>query len=280
MSPFARTAHIFLKSKFLPNDSFDKLKARLVAGGNWQIEGTYGHTASPTVNPITVNTLINIMTVYDLACEAIDINGTTVLPSNKQQYVKLVLEVAQFWIRSYSEHRKYLHRDGYIYMRRTAVLQQKYLDDIMAKYADLFGRDGSTPMELAFLNQQEVSEICNVHDYLSIVMTLMYLARYTRPDILFATTQADMDAELKIVAYLRTTGVLAFVYSGSELSVQVYADASHGVHPDGGGHSCIIITLGSATIATRSVNAPLYRRLSDRRDRGRHLCPLAPCPPR
>ena len=98
-------------------------------------------------------------------------------------------------------------------------------------------------------------------------MTLMYLARYTRPDILFATTylatkcesptQADMDAALKVVTYLRTTGVLAFVYSGSELSVQVYADASHGVHLDGRGHSCIIITLGSAPIATRSVKQKL-----------------------
>jgi hypothetical protein len=365
-------AHMFLKSKFLPNGSFDKLKARLVAGGNWQTEGTYGDTASPTVNPITVNTLINIMTVYDLECEAIDISGaflsTPVLPSDKQQYVKLVPEVAQLWIRLYPEHRNYLHRDGYIYMRlekyiyglkqasnkflhylrdyliangftqsiadecmytmptgnyltvvtthvddllviapskadlqrfhllleakwdisvqsgdelsyigitirrdrnnkRTAVSQQKYLEDIVAKYADLLGRDRSTPMELAFPNHQEVSEKCNVHDYLSIVMTLMYLARYTRPDILFATTylatkcesptQADMDAALKVVTYLRTTGVLAFVYSGSELSVQVYADASHGVHLDGRGHSCIIITLGSAPIATRSVKQKL-----------------------
>ncbi len=61
------------------------------------------------------------MTVYDLECEAIDISGaflsTPVLPSDKQQYVKLVPEVAQLWIRLYPEHRKYLHRDGYIYMK-------------------------------------------------------------------------------------------------------------------------------------------------------------------
>jgi len=47
------------------------------------------------------------------------------------------------------------------------------------------------------------------------------------------------------------------VNSGNELIVQVYADASHGVHPDSRGHSCIIITLGSAPIATRSVKQKL-----------------------
>jgi len=40
-------AHMFLKEKYLPDGAFDKLKARLVAGGNWQAEGTYGDTSFP-----------------------------------------------------------------------------------------------------------------------------------------------------------------------------------------------------------------------------------------
>jgi hypothetical protein len=368
-------AHMFLKAKYLPNGVFDKLKARLVAGGNRQMEGTYGETSSPTVNPITVNTLINIMTVYDLECEVIDISGaflsTPVLPGDAEQYIKLVPEVAQLWVQLYPEYAEYIHKDGYMYMklekyiyglkqaarkfalylrdflisngftqstadecmytkqagsyliivsthvddlfilaptkrdllafrkllqskwdiniqegndlsyigvtirrdrvhRSTAISQQKYLEDIVEKYASRLGRDRTTPMDISFPTQQQSdanSEKCNVHEYLSLVMSLMYLARYTRPDILFATvflatkcdtpTQADMQAALKIVTYLRTTGVYAYVYSGTDIIVQVYVDASHGVHTDARGHTCIIITLGSAPVATRSIKQKL-----------------------
>ncbi|CAM6031727.1 unnamed protein product [Sphagnum compactum] len=116
-------AHMFLKEKYLPNGAFDKLKARLVAGGNWQAEGTYGDTSSLQLIQLRL-TLINIMTVYELKCEAIDIScaflSTPVLPDDKQQYVKLVTEVARLRIRLYPEYAGYLHEDVHMKQEHTS----------------------------------------------------------------------------------------------------------------------------------------------------------------
>jgi hypothetical protein len=95
----------------------------------------------------------------------------------------------------------------------------------------------------------------------------MYLARFTRPDILFSTTflatkcesptEADMNAAIKIVQYLKTTGNLAYTFSGTDIQLQFYIDASHGVHPDGRGHTAIAASFGSSPIITRSVKQKL-----------------------
>jgi hypothetical protein len=108
---------------------------------------------------------------------------------------------------------------------------------------------------------------CNRKEYLSIVMLLMYLARFTMPNILFSVvylatksdnpTNADMNAAYKVVSYLYHTGLRAYKFQGNDINVSVYVDASHGIHIDGHGHTGIIITLGSAPIMTRSVKQKL-----------------------
>ena len=40
---------MFLKAKFLPDGAFDKLKARLVAGGHMQNRADYDDVSSPTI---------------------------------------------------------------------------------------------------------------------------------------------------------------------------------------------------------------------------------------
>jgi hypothetical protein len=66
-------------------------------------------------------------------------------------------------------------------------------------------------------------------------------------------TQPNMNAAIKIIQYLKTTGNLAYTFSGTDLQLQFYIDASHEVHPDGRGHSAIAASFGSAPIITRSV---------------------------
>jgi hypothetical protein len=98
-------------------------------------------------------------------------------------------------------------------------------------------------------------------------MALMYLARFTRPDILFAVvflatrcetpTTNDMTQAINIVKYLSTTGNCSFTYKGTDLHLQFFIDASHGIHRDGRGHSAIAATLGSSPILTRSVKQKL-----------------------
>jgi hypothetical protein len=91
----------------------------------------------------------------------------------------------------------------------------------------------------------------------------MYLARFTRPDILFATTYLatkcnaptvhDMEMVSQIFSYLSTVPDYVYVFSGDELKLQIYVDASYGLHPDGKGHLGIFITFGSAPITQKSM---------------------------
>jgi hypothetical protein len=51
---------LFLKEKLLPHGSFDKLKARLVAGGHRQDTSLYDDVSSPTLNLTTLYTILTI----------------------------------------------------------------------------------------------------------------------------------------------------------------------------------------------------------------------------
>jgi hypothetical protein len=64
-------SHIFIKDKYLANGDFERIKARLMAGGNYvEPEGTV-EVSSPTVNPLTVMMMINIATVMEISCHGI-----------------------------------------------------------------------------------------------------------------------------------------------------------------------------------------------------------------
>lgn len=361
--------HMFLKHKFLPDGQFDRIKARLVAGGNLQAADLFTETNSPTINPITVMTMLNIMTVENMECSVYDLKGaflsTPVLPDDPDQFILIPKDLAAIWIHLYPQYRQYQHTNGCLYMKllkyiyglkeaarkfhehlkrllvsdgfqqsiadecmftkhvdsyllvvgvhvddllvishsksalqnfeqflktnwdlnkqdenqfayvglsvkrdrinkETLVSQEKFLNDIVNKYRHQLPHSRSTPMDISYPTMDiSHDEKCGKHEFLSLLMSLMYLARYTRTDILFSTvflatrceqpTKSDMKAALKIVSYLATTGNYAFMLSGDHIDVKVYVDASFGIHYDGKGHSAIIITLGSAPIATRSV---------------------------
>ena len=85
---------MFLKDKFKANGDFDKTKARLVAQGNTQDVATVGDTNSPTVNPITVMTLLNYLaTNPNYILSAHDIKHAFLLPSvqsGKDIYIRIL----------------------------------------------------------------------------------------------------------------------------------------------------------------------------------------------
>jgi hypothetical protein len=99
--------------------------------------------------------------------------------------------------------------------------------------------------------------------YLSLVMSVLYPARLCHIAILFPTvilatrltnaTQSDLDAAYRIVGYLKTQVNSGFTIKGTPDSVilRLYVDASHGLHPDGRGHACIVVYLGDSAIAWR-----------------------------
>jgi hypothetical protein len=101
----------------------------------------------------------------------------------------------------------------------------------------------------------------------------MYLARYTRPDILMpvtflATKSAAPTAEyyndaLKIVAYVSNTKHRCMLFSSKVSMIpSIFADSSHLLHEDARGHGGIILSLGSAPILTKSYKLKLNTRSS------------------
>lgn len=141
---------------------------------------------------------------------------------------------------------------------------------------------GATPLRKPPPSPATDSLINDVHDgiesdnrkeFLSTVMALMYLARLTRPDILFATTvlatrcarptQQDMSQLNRVVRYVAGTTDIGLTFDGSKpLAPTIYADASHGIHHDGKGHGGIVITYGSAPVLCRSFKLKLVTRSS------------------
>jgi hypothetical protein len=90
--------------------------------------------------------------------------------------------------------------------------------------------------------------------FLGLVMSLMYLARLTRPDILLSVvylatrshccTKADMREGIRVCRYLRGTMDLGVNIHCTGLQLNCLCDASHNVHVDGKSHTGFMITLG------------------------------------
>jgi hypothetical protein len=107
--------------------------------------------------------------------------------------------------------------------------------------------------------------------YLSVIMSLMWLARMTRADILFPTTYlasrahtataACLQAAARILKYLHNMPNQAITFKGGGqikgMAVRVYCDASHGTHVDGKGHGGIMLTMGSGYIHARSTKVKM-----------------------
>lgn len=107
-------------------------------------------------------------------------------------------------------------------------------------------------------------------------MSLMYLARMSRPDILMCTsylatksqnpTVKDYDNVCQILRYIRGTVHTGMIFNLSSRKdppkINIFTDASHLLHEDGKGHTGIVITLGEAVICTRSVKQKVQARSS------------------
>jgi Reverse transcriptase (RNA-dependent DNA polymerase) len=66
---------MFHKEKYLPTGQFEKLKARLVAGGNEQDKGLYEDLSSPTVSTSAVLTVLAVAAHENKKIAVVDITG-------------------------------------------------------------------------------------------------------------------------------------------------------------------------------------------------------------
>ena len=99
-------------------------------------------------------------------------------------------------------------------------------------------------------------------------MSLMYVAKRVRPDILFVTCMLATKCEtpnathlkyaMHTVAYLKATKSKGIRFrSGGDNDLHVYADASFSAHPDGSSHTGIVCILGGAPIYFKSTKQRL-----------------------
>ena len=68
-------SQMFLKEKYLPTGKFEKLKARLVAGGNQQDKNLYDDISSPTVSTSAVMTVFAVAAFENRKGSVMDIGG-------------------------------------------------------------------------------------------------------------------------------------------------------------------------------------------------------------
>jgi hypothetical protein len=155
----------------------------------------------------------------------------------------------------------------------TSVHQIGYIESLGIK----FGVDSeiivSSPTSPDFMEYDEQDTNFDKTKFLSLVMSLMFLARFTRSDILMpvtflATKSADPKSKdyqklLKILGYTMTTRHKRLLFeSGNDLTLCIYADAAHMLHKDSKGHGGIIGTFGSAPIFVKSFKLKLVTRSS------------------
>jgi hypothetical protein len=110
--------------------------------------------------------------------------------------------------------------------------------------------------------------------YLGLLMTLMYPARFVRPEYLLITSilatrsqnpvQEDWDRLIHLLGYLKRTSSMGIIFglpteesdkSGKHpwglKEFRIHVDYSHGKHHDGKGHMCIIGSFGTGPVVVK-----------------------------
>ena len=145
----------------------------------------------------------------------------------------------------------------------TVILSQyKYIEDLLKRFGMENCKPQPSPYGADFLSESVPNDPYDPHEYLSLVMSLLYLARITRPDILFAVTYlasksafptlGDFLKLKRILRYLAGSMSKAMRMFGTAILLKLFADASHGLHVDGKGHSGLTIFMGNSAVYNKS----------------------------
>jgi hypothetical protein len=153
------------------------------------------------------------------------------------------------------------------------VHQSGYIETMMTKFGADPNSSVSSPTGIDFLTLDSEDEEVNKTKYLGLIMSLMFLARFTRPDILMPVTylatksanprQKDLNKGSRILNYVVKTKSRHILFnSNSRLELQVFTDASHMLHVDAKGHGGIVITYGGTIVASKSFKMKLMTKSS------------------
>ena len=147
------------------------------------------------------------------------------------------------------------------------VGQGGYRREVVNRFQHLIDRcryDGKVPAGNNILGETPVSddELVDRTDYMSIIMSVMFLARLTRADLLFTCNVLSTHCSepryshfvlaVKMLKYLAVSDDYIIVYKPGAIVPDIYADASHAIHKDGKGQGCIIAKAAGGVIFARS----------------------------
>ena len=137
---------------------------------------------------------------------------------------------------------------------------------LTAKLIDTYAKDKKiavTPSTKGLVDPPYGSNLkhldpAKLSEFVTIVMTLLFIARFVRPDILFSVTilatrlkdatHNDLSEAIRILRYLNGTRDVGLIFKGAAKAVlEFFVDASHGLI-NGRGIGAFLATLGSATV--------------------------------
>ena len=122
---------------------------------------------------------------------------------------------------------------------------------------------------------EDDNKYTDINGYLSLTMKLMYLAKKTRPDILFTVsylatkgkipTQGNYNKLLKVLRYINNSKDIQLILKPTDFSIHLYVDASFATHPDARCQSGTVLNLsgkGSCAIFSSSNKQRLVAKSS------------------
>ena len=149
--------------------------------------------------------------------------------------------------------------------RITKISQDGYVKSLLEKFGGAALKPAETPgSEDMFEIDPESPDLDEREKkfFISLIMSLMYLARFTFGQILvyvnFLSTRLskpkvqDMKKAKRILRYLAGAKDHGLYLGGDKIDCRIWVDTSHGVHADGKGQGCIIISLGLGPVFVRS----------------------------
>ena len=163
--------------------------------------------------------------------------------------------------------------------KNITVNQRGFIVNLAQKYGvnDL-KTTPSVPATESLMKEDHGSGEVDKTSYLSLVMAIMYVARFTKPEVLMPTsylatkcskpTTTDRGHLMRVLKYLVGTCDEGLVFKyGIPFNPRMWADASHHLYNDGHGQAGLVITNGSAIRSTKI-------RLATRSSTESELCAL------
>jgi Reverse transcriptase (RNA-dependent DNA polymerase) len=116
---------MFLKEKYLATGEFEKLKARLVAGGNQQDKDLYDDLSAPTVSTSSVFTILSIAAHEARKAAVVDIGGAFLNAQMKSRvavHMRLDKAMSDLLVRLQPSYKRYQDVKGCIVVRLDRAL--------------------------------------------------------------------------------------------------------------------------------------------------------------